>query len=345
MSVSVSIIVANYNNSKYITDCLNSIARQSFFDWEAIVVDDGSIDNSVEIIEKIAQEEPRFTIVKLANNMGLSAARNTGIRLARGKYVAFLDSDDCLEANALEKMYYTAEKHGADAVKAQRYKVQDSFKIDEAPNILINSFNEQVIYNPTKYITSWFKDPMFVWLYLYKRSVIKNHYFMVNMRPCEDVNFTIKILTCITKLVIVDFVSVFYRLSENSIMQNYKVTESTIASKVANCNDINEFFKRGNDCSEVYKNIAKSLVYDLLLMDVFYIPLMQQIDLLDYSCNIMSSLCKQYDIKSFYNLRIRLALTAYCHKKYGLSRFLLDKKYFQKYTRKKGEKNENTNNK
>lgn len=346
MTVQVSIIIANYNNSSYISDCLTSVSLQSFADWEALVVDDGSSDNSVDIIKKFESADPRISLIRLGKNQGLSIARNTGLRAARGKYVMFLDSDDCINPSAIEKMYNIACKHSADAVKAQRYKVPDSFCIDQLPSEWNTSCVEQIVVNPAYSLTKWHKDPMFAWLYLYRRSAIKGCRFYPGMRPCEDVNFTIKTLPRIKKMIITDIVSVFYRLSGNSIMQNYKVTDDTIASKVANCVDINKFFAACPACSNTYMQISKSLVYDLLLMDILFTPLTQRGDLLNSTQKILKSLSEQYDIIRFYNLRTRLTIKLYRHKMYWMSRLLLDRKYFGKYTRTtKRRKNENTNNK
>jgi len=118
-------------------------------------------------------------------------------------------------------------------------------------------------------------------------------------------------------------------------MQNYVVTDSTIKSKVTNCVDINKFFQNNSTCSDTYKQISKKLIYDLLLIDIFYIPLTERTDLLDMTSKIVKSLTIQYDIKTFYSLKTRLSITAFCHKKYLLARLLLDRKYFQKYTRTK----------
>lgn len=346
MTMSVSIIIANYNNSKYLDDCLKSVSMQSFADWEAIVVDDGSSDSSVDIINNFCNQDSRFSLIQHEKNRGLSVARNTGLKAARGKYIIFLDSDDCINPNALEKLYEIACNHSADAVKAQRLKVEDSFKIKNIPEKSSTVCVEQIITNPSQTLTAWYKDPMFAWLYLYKRSAINACRFYPGMRPCEDVNFTIKTLSRIKKLIITDVVAVFYRLSSNSIMQNYKVTDDTIASKVANCVDINKFFDACSTCSATYQQISKKMVYDLLLMDILFTPLTQRKDLLKSTQKILKSLSDQYDIMRFYNLRTRLTISMHRHKIYWLSGFLLDRKYFEKYTRtKKRRKNENTNNK
>ena len=103
----ISIVIPMYNVEKYIGDCLESILHQSFTDYEIIVVDDGSTDNSARIAEEcLHASHPSPLAYKLIRqaNSGLSAARNTGLKAANGEYVFFLDSDDWLENNALERL-------------------------------------------------------------------------------------------------------------------------------------------------------------------------------------------------------------------------------------------------
>jgi len=92
----VSIVVPCHNEAGFLMDCLESVRRQSFDDWECIVVDDASSDESLRIAHDVADADPRFRIARHATHSGLPAARNTGLRLARGSFVAFLDADDML---------------------------------------------------------------------------------------------------------------------------------------------------------------------------------------------------------------------------------------------------------
>lgn len=92
----ISIIVPIYNVEKYIFKCLESIVNQSFTDFEVILVDDGSTDNSSIICNKFVTEDSRFKYF-YKNNGGLSDARNYGLNYAKGKYVVFIDSDDFIE--------------------------------------------------------------------------------------------------------------------------------------------------------------------------------------------------------------------------------------------------------
>ena len=109
----LSIIVPMYNTADYLTVCLESIAQQTFGDFEVVMVDDGSPDNSAELARAFASKDPRFRLVQ-QENQGLGAARNTGAAHARGELIAFVDSDDVLPAHAYEVLVSTIERSGSD---------------------------------------------------------------------------------------------------------------------------------------------------------------------------------------------------------------------------------------
>ena len=103
MAMRFSVVIPVYNVERYLRDCLDSVRRQSYTDWEAVCVNDGSTDGSATILEEYAANDQRFKVVVQPNG-GLSAARNTGMAKAEGDYVVFLDSDDWLEDHALETL-------------------------------------------------------------------------------------------------------------------------------------------------------------------------------------------------------------------------------------------------
>jgi teichuronic acid biosynthesis glycosyltransferase TuaG len=102
MNSLVSIITPSYNSSKFIKDCVNSVFSQTYKNWEMIIVDDCSEDNSKEIISELSTKDKRIKPIFLEKNVGAAEARNTAIRQSKGKYVAFLDSDDLWNPKKLE---------------------------------------------------------------------------------------------------------------------------------------------------------------------------------------------------------------------------------------------------
>ena len=118
----ISLIIPVYNTSKYLKVCIESLLNQTFKDFEMILVDDGSTDNSVEIIKEYQKQDSRIRLIK-ENHNGVGNARNVGLVHAQGKYVQFLDSDDFFENNMLEEMYNTSEKNETDIVYCSAKKV------------------------------------------------------------------------------------------------------------------------------------------------------------------------------------------------------------------------------
>jgi glycosyltransferase involved in cell wall biosynthesis len=110
----VSIITANYNCENFIDDTIKSVLKQTYKNWEMIIVDDLSTDNSIKIIENYIKEDNRIKLIKLKENSGAAVARNRAIEEAKGRYIAFLDSDDLWEKTKLEKQLAFMQENSYD---------------------------------------------------------------------------------------------------------------------------------------------------------------------------------------------------------------------------------------
>ncbi|MBQ6708633.1 MAG: glycosyltransferase family 2 protein [Clostridia bacterium] len=117
----ISVIVPVYNAEKYLHKCVDSILNNTYSDIEVILVDDGSPDNSPAICDEYAQKDSRVKVIH-KKNARASAARNDGLKLAQGEYISFVDSDDWIESDMLEKMFSTAKKYNADMVMCDTVK-------------------------------------------------------------------------------------------------------------------------------------------------------------------------------------------------------------------------------
>jgi len=126
----VSIITPLYNGENYIKDTIESVISQSFENWEIIIIDDCSSDQGPEIVEKYAGKDSRIKLIKLQKNSGGAVARNLGIKEAKGKYIAFLDSDDLWHPQKLEKQ--------VEFMEGNKYDFTYTWyeKIDEEGNLL-----------------------------------------------------------------------------------------------------------------------------------------------------------------------------------------------------------------
>ena len=106
----ISLIIPLYNAEKYLVPCLESVARQSFRDFEVLCINDGSQDGTEAIVKGFAEKDSRFRLIN-QENAGCSAARNHGIAVAEAPYIAFLDQDDMLHPQAFEALYYLSLIH------------------------------------------------------------------------------------------------------------------------------------------------------------------------------------------------------------------------------------------
>ena len=111
----VTIIIPVYNTEPYLHECFNSVIYQTFREIEIILVDDGSTDKSGQICDEYGALDNRIIVIH-KHNGGLSSARNAGLKLATGEYIYFLDSDDYIELNTIEKLYFLAKVHNLDMV-------------------------------------------------------------------------------------------------------------------------------------------------------------------------------------------------------------------------------------
>lgn len=141
----ISIIIPCYKVEKYLRRCLDSVLAQTFQDWEAICVDDGSPDEYGNILDEYASRDGRIKVIH-QENQGLSMARNNGKKLAMGDYIYFLDSDDAMHPQLLEVAYGLAQKHNADLVNFECYNSdKEEFK---NKNIDVNKVKTKVTNNP-----------------------------------------------------------------------------------------------------------------------------------------------------------------------------------------------------
>ena len=129
-STKVSVIVPVYNTEKYVKECLNSITSQSFHDIEVICINDGSTDNSLEVIQELAKKDFRIRIFS-QENKGPASTRNFGLSVAKGEYVLFVDSDDMLELNAIEYLYSEAKLNSLDILYFDAKSVFETKQLEE----------------------------------------------------------------------------------------------------------------------------------------------------------------------------------------------------------------------
>lgn len=190
MEIKVSVIVAIYNTDQYLAKCIESLLNQTLEEIEIILVNDGSTDESKSICDYYAEKDIRVRCLH-QENAGPSVARNHGINISNGKYLAFVDSDDYVEKNMYEVMYYNAEKNKSDIVVCNFFRDWTDFEVEEG----VLKIEEQLVdidkIGLQKYLSKyWLKlrYANYIWNKLYKRELfVKNKIsFPENIRFSED---------------------------------------------------------------------------------------------------------------------------------------------------------------
>jgi len=144
--ISVSVIIPIFNVENYLDECLKSIINQTLKNIEIICINDGSTDCSSEIIKKYRNEDSRIVSI-YQSNKGLSFARNVGLKIAKGEYVYFIDSDDFLELNALEELYLYAKKHDLDIIYFNAKCIFSSYELEKKFENYKHYYNRNKDYN------------------------------------------------------------------------------------------------------------------------------------------------------------------------------------------------------
>ena len=187
MNKLVSIITPSFNSARFIEECILSVISQTYKNWEMLIVDDCSQDNSVDIISKFSNNETRIRLFRLEKNVGPAEARNIAIRNASGKYIAFLDSDDMWCSNKLEDQLKFMKKNNVEfsftTYQCVYENGNDMNKIIKAPNkMTYHSYLKNTIIGCLTVIidkekTGYFEMPnikssqdMALWLYLMKKG-------------------------------------------------------------------------------------------------------------------------------------------------------------------------------
>ena len=143
--IAVSVIIPIYKVEEYIEDCLVSVLKQTLKNIEIICVDDGTPDHSMEIVQSYADKDERIVVLHKENG-GLSSARNAGIKIAKGEYVYFLDSDDYLRENALEILYDISVKNNLDNIFFSAESIMENDEVKEHYKNYLTYYNRSGVY-------------------------------------------------------------------------------------------------------------------------------------------------------------------------------------------------------
>ena len=240
----VSVIVPVYNVEKYIDKCLDSLVNQTLKEMEIIVVNDGSPDNSQKIIDEYVKQYPDKVKSFIKENGGLSDTRNFGLKHVKGEYICFVDSDDWLDSDALEKMYNKAQKEKSDIVICDM--------VDHYPDK--NIYHNCTVYDSIYSVTPSACNKIF------KREIIGDLRFLKNVWY-EDLNFTTKILLSNPKISIISEGFYHCNCGHISTMNNNNSLKNL--DMITVIDDLIEYSKK----KDVYnKNIISFIIFHHLLI-------------------------------------------------------------------------------
>lgn len=236
----VSIIVPVYNVEKYLRKCLDSLINQTLKDIEIICVNDGSKDNSPKILEEYAKKDNRIIVIN-QENAGLSVARNSGIDIAKGEYIGFVDSDDWIDLDFFEKLYYSATSNDTDIA------VGGIIRVTGIKKKKFLNFEKETITDNTnlKFELCDVPEKSYVWNKIYKTEKLKEIGLEFEKGIFyEDCIFTPQALFYLGKIVTVPNIYYYYLRRGNSTVKQR--SEKANADSVYAHKKANDFIKEHN---------------------------------------------------------------------------------------------------
>ena len=229
----VSIIVPVYNVEKYLDRCMDTVLNQTLKDIEIILVDDGSPDNCPVRCDEYSDLDPRIKVIH-KENAGLGYARNSGLEVATGEYVAFIDSDDFVDISMYEELYSVAKKNSCDSVFCGYFNLDNRLKAEPVSEVLnLTTFDtpkkiQNVLLDMIACKASSRKERKFrmsVWHSIYSRKLIEdNKIKFVSEREyiSEDIFFHIDYLTKSSKIAFVPTPLYYYCYNDNSLTKTFR---------------------------------------------------------------------------------------------------------------------------
>ena len=287
MNNKISIIVPVYNVEKYIDECVESLVNQTYTNLEIILVDDGSTDSSGQRLDYWATVDNRIRVVHQQNTGGARGGVITGVNISTGDYIAFLDSDDWYDLNAMEILAEKAALYDADCLQFEHYNVINSVA-EKASHKKLEFLDSDTLHN--QIIAPYFRTGVMgktQWSYgrwdkLYKASVLKN--IIPQLNPAitiyEDFDMNLHFANSCKNAVILEGCHLYYwRHIGGSISK--RMIDKTIDEHILFLDEAENFAKSNNfDCSGILK-FRDSIYVDLMVMALFNnLPVSKKIEYL-----------------------------------------------------------------
>ena len=217
----VSVIIPVYNVENYLRQCLDSVINQTLKDIEIILVDDGSTDNSLKILQNYAQKESRIKIINKENS-GYGASMNIGIGTAQGEYIGIVESDDFIEPDMFEKLYNTAVSNNLDLVRCQYYQYNSLKNINNT--VFIDWIEKNKIYKPLDFQPIFYQPPA-IWSNLVKKELLEKYNIKFLETPgasYQDTSFAFKLYCASERFMMIEDSLLHYRIDNENSSVNSK---------------------------------------------------------------------------------------------------------------------------
>lgn len=215
----ISVIIPVYNAEKFLSRCIESVISQSYSNWELILVDDGSTDNSNNICKQYAEMDTRITLISKKNG-GVSSARNFGLDLCRGDYVTFVDSDDEIKVDLLNDLITSIKKYDSDISICGMERAIGNRRISYKLNDKLINGAENIALFINDYFKQWVVSAP--WGKMYKKELIGNIRFNEDMTISEDLDFNLRYYREIKRLSLVESDAYIYYNNANSLINTYR---------------------------------------------------------------------------------------------------------------------------
>ena len=270
-----SIIIPVYNVEKYLVECLESIVNQSFKDFEVICVNDGSTDNSLEILQKYAENDERFKVLN-QENQGQGIARNNALNIANGEYILFVDPDDFIELNMLEVFNERLDIQNVDVaffdyqIFGENTKTKIVRFMDEMKNTLNLNINDNFIFNWQELVKDNFRyTAMMVWNKVYSNKFLKeNHIQFAPNKHAEDHIFSISATLLANKISYIKKTLYYYRKRSDSSVNKVSENNFCIFENIAIVAD----FLKQNNLYKKYEHDFRNYIVNLCVYHCNKIP-------------------------------------------------------------------------
>lgn len=223
----ISIIVPIYNVEKYLEPCIESILASTYRDIELILVDDGSPDNCGRICDEYASKDNRIRVIHKQNG-GISAARNAGLKVAKGEYIAFVDSDDKIHPNMIEWLLDAIQSGDYDFAMAYGVKMKGSLQeIEDKIEAIDLPVPTKKVISQNQYMAKMYSldyQYQVIWNKLYKKSFIQGLFFINAM--AEDVEWLNRMALRMCSAVVLNAELYYYIQRKESLVHNWNSSEN-----------------------------------------------------------------------------------------------------------------------